>query len=553
MSLTAATRGFVVFLLSAQVVQGQNGWRVTYTSTEICAVKGSTVEIGCSYTPPSGPYFSLRKGIWFTKINNGEFVDLSSVSDYAGRVQYSYNNRDCTLRISDLRESDSAEYWFRSESKQEAIQYTGSLGVTLSVTGVMVQVQMSSRFLKAELKCQSSCRLPDSSSYVWYKNERVQTGWISSSYSVYYDPHPADNYSCAVNGHENHRSPSVYPPKLPSVSVSPSAETEEGSAVTLTCSSDANPAASYTWYKKDGKPILPPFKKGPQLVFSSIHSSDSGQYYCSVKNKLGRRTSKDIFIHVKYAPKPPSVSVSASAEREEGSAVTLTCSCDANPAASYTWYKENRTVFLGAVGSYHFTSISSEDRGNYYCRAENQYGEVNSTSLFVDVQYAPKPPSVSVSPSAEREEGSSVTLTCSSDANPAANYTWYKEDEDSPKASGQIFTITYFRAEHSGSYSCGAQNKLGRSNSTLHQIILADESIMIMNITRLTLMVEMLILLLLFCLLMRKEKAVSFNTELNEPIETWEFDPCPVYENVSDLNMVSAEQTEEPGEQEDLV
>ncbi|KAI4799047.1 hypothetical protein KUCAC02_019271, partial [Chaenocephalus aceratus] len=128
MSLTAATRGFVVFLLSAQVVQGQNGWRVTYTSTEIY---------------------------------------LSSDSDYAGRVQYSYNNKDCTLRISDLRESDSAEYWFRIESKQEAIQYTGSPGVTLSVTGVMVQVQMSSRFLKAELKCQSSCRLPDSSSYVW--------------------------------------------------------------------------------------------------------------------------------------------------------------------------------------------------------------------------------------------------------------------------------------------------------------------------------------------------------------------------------------------------
>ncbi|KAJ4944480.1 hypothetical protein JOQ06_013023 [Pogonophryne albipinna] len=326
-------------------------------------------------------------------------------------------------------------------------------------------------------------------------------------------------------------------PKLPSVSVRPSAEIEEGSSVTLTCSSDANPAASYTLYKRNGKTILPPFKKGPELVFSSIHSSDSGQYYCTAENNLGRRISKDNLgrrISKDYPPKLPSVSVSASAEIEEGSSVTLTCSSDANPAANYIWYKENRKVFLGAVGSYHFTSISSEDRGNYYCRAENQYGEVNSTSLFVDVQYAPKLPSVSVSPSAEIEEGSSVTLTCSSDANPAANYIWYKENEDSPKASGQIFTITDFRAEHSGSYSCGAQNKLGRSNSTFHLIILADESIMIMNITR-------------------KEKAVSFNTELNEPIETWELDPCSVYENVSDLNMVSAEQTEEPEEQEDLV
>uniref|UniRef100_A0A3Q4NBE6 Ig-like domain-containing protein n=1 Tax=Neolamprologus brichardi TaxID=32507 RepID=A0A3Q4NBE6_NEOBR len=80
---------------------------------------------------------------------------------------------------------------------------------------------------------------------------------------------------------------------------------------------------------------------------------------------------------------------------------------------------------------------------------------------------APKLPSVSVSPSAEIVEGSSVTLTCSSDANPAASYTWYKEDEDSPKASGHNFTITDITPEHSGSYSCVAQNNRGHHYSTL--------------------------------------------------------------------------------------
>jgi len=78
--------------------------------------------------------------------------------------------------------------------------------------------------------------------------------------------------------------------------------------------------------------------------------------------------------------------VSPSAEIEEGSSVTLNCSSDANPAANYTWYKKNQKQFKGTEGSYHVTSISSEDRGIYYCRAENQYGEINSTSLFVDVQ-----------------------------------------------------------------------------------------------------------------------------------------------------------------------
>ncbi|XP_076583709.1 B-cell receptor CD22-like [Chaetodon auriga] len=174
-----------------------------------------------------------------------------------------------------------------------------------------------------------------------------------------------------------------------------------------------------------------------------------------------------------YAPKTSSVSVSPSGEIVEGSSVTLSCSSDANPAANYTWYKDNQTLIQGPQGCYHFTSISSKDRGSYSCKSENQHGQLDSKSVFIDVQYPPKLPSVSVSPSGEIVEGSSVNLTCSSDANPAANYTWYKKDEDSPEASGQNFTITDFRAEHSGNYYCEAQNERGRHNSPSHLVVVA--------------------------------------------------------------------------------
>ncbi|KAF1394626.1 hypothetical protein PFLUV_G00003030 [Perca fluviatilis] len=291
----------------------------------------------------------------------------------------------------------------------------------------------------------------------------------TSTHADYFNP--GDAISCAFKGHEDSRSLSVYGPKLPSVSVSPSAEIVEGSSVNLNCSSDANPAAKYTWYKENV--YSKHFSEGPQLVFSSIQSSDSGQYYCTAENKLGRKKSNNFSVNVKYGPKLPSVSVSPSAEILEGSPVNLTCSSDANPAANYTWYKENQTLRHGQQAIYHFISIRSEDRGNYYCKSENQHGHIKSTSQFIDVQYGPALPSVSVSPSAEIVEGSSVNLTCSSDANPAAKYTWYKENEDSPKASGQIFTITDVRAEHSGNYYCEAQNRRGRQNSTLHLTVVA--------------------------------------------------------------------------------
>uniref|UniRef100_A0A669DQB8 Ig-like domain-containing protein n=1 Tax=Oreochromis niloticus TaxID=8128 RepID=A0A669DQB8_ORENI len=112
-------------------------------------------------------------------------------------------------------------------------------------------------------------------------------------------------------------------PKLPSVSVSPSAEIVEGSSVTLTCSSDANPAATYTWYKEKDHEHL---SEDSQLIFSSIQPSDSGEYYCTAENELGEKKSDSIFINVKYPQKPPSVTVSPSGEIGEGSPVTLICS-----------------------------------------------------------------------------------------------------------------------------------------------------------------------------------------------------------------------------------
>lgn len=66
-----------------------------------------------------------------------------------------------------------------------------------------------------------------------------------------------------------------------------------------------------------------------------------------------------------------------------------------------------------------------------------------------------------MSASGELVEGISVNLTCSSDANPAANYTWYKENENSPVAMGRIFSISDFTAELSGNYYCEAQNSRG--------------------------------------------------------------------------------------------
>ncbi|CAI5681330.1 unnamed protein product [Oreochromis niloticus] len=466
-SYSCALKGFEDFHSALVCVRDDSCNRVNYSNRRICAFKGSSVNISSTYNS----YESLIQSTsWFRSGRGSE--DLREDSQYAGRVELIETERGrSTLRIRDLTESDSAEYHFNF--KTQSFEWKSSLpGTTLTVTVLQVKVSriisVHESQTEAELKCESSCSPAGRLSFVWFKNGQKDMTQQTSTYTDYF--YPGDNISCAFTGYEYYRSPPVYAPKFASVLVlNNSHEIMEGSSVNLTCSSDANPAAKYTWYK-DNKPI----STEQQLIFSSIQSSDSGEYHCTAENELGQRPSEVIFINVKYAPKLPSVSVSPSAEIVEGSSVNLTCSSDANPAANYTWYKENKSLFHGPVGMYHLSSISSEDSGNYSCNAENLYGPAQSVTLYIDVEYPPKLPSVSVSPSAEIVEGSSVTLTCSSDANPAASYTWYKEDEDSAKASGHNFTITDFRPEHIGSYYCVAQNTRGCRNSTLQLIVTAS-------------------------------------------------------------------------------
>ncbi|CAL8291852.1 unnamed protein product [Gadus morhua 'NCC'] len=366
----------------------------------------------------------------------------------------------CSLRINDLRQSDSAVYKFRFTTNLPGGKYTGDPGVTLSVTDLQVKVSFPypTDPTKAKLECHSMCDLAGDPRYIWFRNgQNVLQGindWIFIQ--------SGESYSCAVEGYENLHSPLVYAPKTPSVTMSPSGEIEEGSSVTLNCSSDANPAANYTWFKVNRDGSSRNMNQGQQLIFKHILSSESGQFRCDTQNKLGER-SLSISINVKYGPKHISVLSSPSGEIKEGSSVTLNCSSDANPAAEYTWFKNNQPLLWEPPHT--FPSVRPEDRGTYRCQAENKYGQLSSNLLFMDVQYAPKTPSVTVNPSGEIEEGSSVTLSCSSDANPAAEYTWFKDNQPLLWGPSQRHTFPSVRPEDRGTYRCQAENQYGQLSS----------------------------------------------------------------------------------------
>ncbi|KAG9332062.1 hypothetical protein JZ751_016195 [Albula glossodonta] len=571
-------------------VVGLNGWRVTYTPERICALKGSTVDMPCTYSYPRG--------------HSPE--DLSQSPQYRGRVEYRGNYyNDCGLRITGLTESDSVTYRFRFLTNYERGKFTGQPGVTLTVTDLQVSVDPDTVTVgqSVTLTCRTTCTLSDSPAFIWYKNRNVITSGNQYSFNLA-SSDDTDLYSCAVKGYEKHPSPAVSVKCLRAETDSDTVT--EGQSVTLTCrttcahltnskyfrwykngqdlsnnkqelqfTASSERAGSYScdvwdgrygigkylhsltvtlrvtcfrvdinshpatdvwrvtmtcnivcthmrnspafiWYQNglslqntnqklqftassgdtgrysctvvtltcittcthlSNSQTFTWYKNGQSLSITNqdlqltARRGDSGRYSCGGQDGHNHLLSSAVTLNVNYAPKLTSVLVSPSGEIKEGSSVTLTCSSDANPSVqTYTWFKKTGagSSERGTGESYTFTNISSEDSGQYYCEAQNQHGALSSTAVTVDVQYAPKLTSVSVSPSGEIKEGSSVTLTCSSDANPPVqSYTWYKDNRPitSARASGQNYSINKINISDSGEYYCQTWNGIGTGTS----------------------------------------------------------------------------------------
>ncbi|CAL8240550.1 unnamed protein product [Gadus morhua 'NCC'] len=541
-------------------LQGYPYWAVTYPSSNICELRGSTVEILCNYKYPSS--YTVEKKLWFTTKHN-EPVDLRDDTDYTGRVEYSCGEHSCvrnsctgtcTLIIKVLRQSDSAEYKFRITTNYRGA-YSGDPGVKLSVTDIQTEVVIRpSSYTRVQLKCHSMCH-STGLTYTWYINgirQQVKNG------SIWFYINSEYRSSCAVEGSKHLTSPSVYTPKTPSVGWTPPGVIEEGSSVNLTCTSEANPVAKYSWSKVTTGHPPGHTVQGQQLSFHPIQSSDSGQYLCTAKNVLGTKTSSPFSIDVKYGPKHTFVIPSPPGEIMEGGSVTLSCSSDANPAANYTWFRDNQPLPWEPRRPYTLDPVSSKDRGTYRCQAENQYGYVGSNSVFIDVLYAPKTPSVSVRPLGEIKEGGSVTLSCSSDANPAANYTWFREHGGSVEELGENYTISNITTELGGNYYCEARNAVGLQNSTLMFLNVtatppSPPSSMSTTVAARTVAVLLATMLLVIFLLMRRKRASrKARGQGGRPDTREESPPCPVYYNVSALTNRSASAAQrEPIEEQD--
>ncbi|XP_072541453.1 uncharacterized protein [Salminus brasiliensis] len=191
---------------SSVCVFDESCWSVLYSDRALCVLEGSSVDFPCTYSYPSG--LTVTETYWFYSRPKVIPMDLSKEEQFAGRVEFlGDKERNCTLRMRDVRKNDSREYFFRFLTNSSEGKFFGRPGVILNVTDLQVRASPSapSGGQPVTLTCSATCTLPNNPTYIWYKNGQPITNKPTRYNTLHLEsanPEDVRQYSCALGGPE---------------------------------------------------------------------------------------------------------------------------------------------------------------------------------------------------------------------------------------------------------------------------------------------------------------------------------------------------------------
>ncbi|XP_062421532.1 myelin-associated glycoprotein-like [Pungitius pungitius] len=222
--------------------------------------------------------------------------------------------------------------------------------------------------------------------------------------------------------------------------------------------------------------------KNCTTVFHNMSPKDNNTYYFRLEcNNLKYSFPSNVQITMTDSlPKP--VITPPSVEVQEGAPVRVECSavapCPLLPPA-LTWTpaigdvkKNQQAASVTSVMTFTASRLHNGQRLQCSALYSRQAGNTDlqyENNLTLRVLYPPN--NTWVSHSSPVIEGTSVNLTCNTDANPSVDkFTWYKVDGDQVEAVGFHALLSTNVSEADSSFFCQVGNRYGSQNSSTTQI-----------------------------------------------------------------------------------
>ncbi|XP_012513937.1 PREDICTED: Fc receptor-like protein 1 [Propithecus coquereli] len=266
---------------------------------------------------------------------------------------------------------------------------------------------------------------------------------------------------------------------------SPSQPTE-GSPVTLTCmTTQSLPQWSVDQpqfrFFRDERVLGLGWSSSRELQIAAVWREDSGSYRCEAKTMAPKVLRSRIFqMNVRRVPisdvsletQPPGGQVT------EGDKLVFICSVAKGTGnITFLWYKGALGLNLGTKTQHSLTAefelptVRKSDAEQYYCAADNGDGPRPSGLVSITIRSPVSRPVLTITaPRAQAVVGDVVELHCEAPGgSPPILYWFYHEDvtlgsSSVPSGGGVSFNFS-LTVEHSGSYSCEADNGLGAQRS----------------------------------------------------------------------------------------
>ncbi|XP_053463329.1 Fc receptor-like protein 5 isoform X2 [Nycticebus coucang] len=333
--------------------------------------------------------------------------------------------------------------------------------------------------------------------YRFYHND-VTLGSSSSFYgeeasiNLYLTAEHSGNYFCeADNGLGAQRSDAVslsvtIPASQPVLTLrTPRAQAVVGDMVKLSCEAQrGSPPILYRFYHNDVTLGSSSSFYGEEASINLYLTAEhSGNYFCEADNGLGAQRSDAVSLSVTIPASQPILTFrTPRGQAVVGDVVKLCCEAQSgSPPIVYRFYRENFTLGsssapYGGEASTNL-SVTAEHSGNYFCEADNGLGAQRSEVVTLEVTVPASRPILTVRmPRAQTVVGDMVELRCEAlKGSPPVLYQFYHENftlgnSSAPSGGGASINLS-LTAEHSGNYSCEANNGLGAQRSEVVTLI----------------------------------------------------------------------------------